>query len=178
MWISAQLLLSEQILCLLRANLQRLGVSTLLVNRRCDLVWMLRGRKLQHPDRQIQDFCCQTWCKWRTFCLCCVGKENEILDIKALCHWSSVKWVGLWAHPNKKPASAFWLEQILAFSLTLWGILIPFAAFWGSWTHLLRAGHHQWHRGIAGPSESPRCRRNSSSPGDSRDRFVHSQLCK
>lgn len=100
---------------------QRLGFSTFLVSRRCALVWMLRGKELQNPDRQIQDFCCQTWCKWPTFCLCCVGKENEILDTKALCHWSSVKWVGLWAHPNKKSGSAFWLEQILALSLIFWG---------------------------------------------------------
>lgn len=56
-----------------------------------------------------------------TFCLCCMGKDNEILDMKALCHWSSAKWIGLWAHPNKKSASAFWLEQILALSLTFWG---------------------------------------------------------
>lgn len=28
-------------------------------------------------------------------------------------------------------------------------ILIPFPVFPGSWTHLLRAGHHQWHSGIA-----------------------------
>lgn len=102
MWISAQLLLSEQILCLLTANLQGLGFSTPVVSRRCDLDWLLRGKKLQHPDREIQDFCYQTWCKWGTFCLCCMRKENEILDIKALCHWSSVKWVGLWAHPKKK----------------------------------------------------------------------------
>lgn len=32
----------KQILCLLTANLQRLGFSTLLVNMRCDLFWLLR----------------------------------------------------------------------------------------------------------------------------------------
>lgn len=40
----------KQILCLLTANLQRLGFSTLLVNMRCDLFWLPGGGGLQHPE--------------------------------------------------------------------------------------------------------------------------------
>lgn len=95
--------------------------------------------------------------------LCWEGKWN--IGHEALCHWSCVKWVGQWAHPNKKSASAFWLEQILPFSVTLGGFKSPFQL--SDW-----AGHTFWELGTssgtvallyelgtAGPLQSPRCRR-------------------
>lgn len=84
---------------------------------------------------------------------------------------------------QKKNLLGFLTRANPGFLFNTLGILMPFP--W-SWTHLslLRAGHQQWHSGIAGSVghsrtlTEPQVQENRSSPGDSQERFVHSQLYK